>query len=292
MARIGERHCMPRDEAAAPGRLRGAVGPDEEPLARRNRRIARLTESEVVPRLVLAGRAVSGPPAAAAPRSEVLPGEIDQLVDLLLRPDGGEVVPFVRAVHARGVPLANLYSALLVPAARRLGPLWESDQCVFAAVTVGIWRLEHVLREFAGEFEQGDSASVLGRSILLAACPGEEHAFAISVVAQYFRRAGWDVLDEPSSSQAALCQLVREQWFDVVGLSLACDARIEQLASTALALRRTSRNRSLRILVGGRVFAEHPEWVSRVGADATARDAAHAVEQADALVSLLSASAA
>lgn len=291
MAEIGHRHETPRDGAAAPGSAPRAVGRGE-PLARREHRIARLTESEVVPRLVLAGRGVTGLPASAPSTSEIAPAEIDRLVDLLVQPDGGEIVPFVRAVHARGVPLTTLYATLLVPAARRLGTLWESDRCVFAAVTVGIWRLEHVLREFAGEFEQTDTAGALGRSILLAACPGEDHAFAISVVAQYFRRAGWDVLDEPSSAQPALCQLVREQWFDVVGLSLACDARIEQLASTALAMRRASRNRSLRILVGGRVFVEHPDWVSRVGADATARDAAHAVEQAGALVSLLSATAA
>jgi methanogenic corrinoid protein MtbC1 len=50
-----------------------------------------------------------------------------------------------------------------------------------------------------------------------------------------------------------------------------------------------SRNRHIGVLVGGPLFTQNPDWVARVGADATAHDALHAVQQGQAMVGLLAA---
>jgi hypothetical protein len=44
-------------------------------------------------------------------------------------------------------------------------------------------------------------------------------------------------------------------------------------------IRRASRNRGVGVLVGGRLFIEHPDYVARVGADATAVDGRQAILQ-------------
>jgi methanogenic corrinoid protein MtbC1 len=58
------------------------------------------------------------------------------------------------------------------------------------------------------------------------------------------------------------------------------------LSSLIGALRAASLNPSIGVMVGGQLFAAHPERAGAVGADATAADASQAVVQAEELVAL------
>jgi methanogenic corrinoid protein MtbC1 len=104
------------------------------------------------------------------------------------------------------------------------------------------------------------------------------------MVAEFLLRDGWGVqLGTPSNSEELL-DLVREEWFDVVGFSASCDTRLLKLRHDIAAVRRHARNPQLLVLVGGRIFVEHPDLVGRVGADGSARDAADAPRCARALL--------
>ena len=99
------------------------------------------------------------------------------------------------------------------------------------------------------------------------------------MVAEFFVRAGWDVEGGPLGRNALLAA-VRGAWFDVVGLALSRETRIETLAADIRAVRRASLNRAVGVMVGGPLINEHPELVARVGADATAVDGPQAPVQA------------
>jgi hypothetical protein len=43
---------------------------------------------------------------------------------------------------------------LLAPSARRLGQHWEDDDCDFVDVTMGLWRLQEVMREVTMRFRR------------------------------------------------------------------------------------------------------------------------------------------
>ncbi|MHA7871864.1 MAG: cobalamin-binding protein, partial [Hyphococcus sp.] len=70
-----------------------------------------------------------------------------------------------------------------------------------------------------------------------------------------------------------LCDIVRAEHYDVVGLSAACDACLDDIEDEIAALRDAACNPDLKILVGGRVFTESPDLASTIGADAAANDA-------------------
>jgi methylmalonyl-CoA mutase cobalamin-binding subunit len=154
-------------------------------------------------------------------------------------------------------------------------------------VTLGLWRLHQVLRElspaFQSEVERGD----LGHRILLAPGPGEQHMFGLIMVADFFRRAGWNVWSGPVGTTAELAGMVRDEWFAVIGLSIGCGTRLDALSSCIRSVRRASRNQEIGVMVGGPMFIEHPELVALVGADATAIDGRQAVLQAQNLLDLL-----
>lgn len=245
-------------------------------------------EDSIVPRLVLAhrGRATS----AARKRDAthlISESDVSEFATIVSSEEFPVALKFVESVRSRGVPLETIYLELLAPTARRLGEWWTADLCDFTAVTLGLWRLQQVAREYSPVFRRDAALPLLERRALLASVPGEQHTFGVAIVAEFLRRAGWNVTTEMSTDLDTLVGRVRNESFSVLGLSLSCASRLEGLASIIHVLRRVSRNRSIGIMVGGPVFAEHPELAALVGADATAVDGRTACDQASSLVALL-----
>ena len=122
-------------------------------------------------------------------------------------------------------------------------------------MTEALGRLQAISRRLCAHLES-ESVPPAGRSVLLMPCPGETHLFGVSIVASFFREAGWDVTTAAPGAGVDPATLLREDWFDVVGLSLSCVAVLPALAATVPALRRASRNPDLRVIVGGPYFAQ------------------------------------
>lgn len=244
-------------------------------------------ETRVVPWMVLAHR-----PAALPPRQEAAghaPGveEVSAMAEAARRNDLATLIALVDRLCAAGAALDHLYLQLVSPSAALLGQMWHDDTASIAEVTVGLACLQRLVHAFGPAFHQDDLRPDPRRRVLLTPLPGEQHSFALVLVAEFLRRAGWDADNGRVLSAAGLCDLLRREWFSVAGLSVSCTTRLDTIAATIHAMRQASRNRALGIMVGGPLFTQHPEFVAQVGADAMAVDARHAVVQADSLVGLL-----
>lgn len=242
-------------------------------------------ENEIIPRLMLAHRE---PALKLVPRGHNVKGpgseDVVAFAALLLKRHPDEAVAYVDSMRERGVALELIYLDLLSPTARRLGELWDSDDCQFTDVTVGLWRLQQVMYDMSPEFQRGAANRVGSRRALLAPAPGSQHTLGLFMVAEFFRRAGWHVLGRPDASRSELLSTARNEWFDVVGLSVGTELHIDGLSAVIAELRKVSVNPDIAVLVGGPLFVAEPELYIQVGADATASDAPHAVTQAESLV--------
>jgi methanogenic corrinoid protein MtbC1 len=273
-------------DGAARGECEGCASrPAEDAVSKEQVRAARLIrtiEAEIVPRMVLTRR-VSVAPSPARAEMDKIPdfGDVKELVRLLLVHDIGVASAFVESVRQRGVTLDGICLNLLAPAAQELGLLWEEDECDFMQVTVGLCRLHQLLRELSPHFTVDSIEPCAEKRVLLTAMPGEQHTFGISLVAQYLRRAGWDVWHEFPTGSADILDIVRQHSFTVVGLSVGIDSRLDQVQALIQAIRQTSKNRAVGVLVGGPVLVARPEIASSIGADATARDGLEAVNWAE-----------
>lgn len=246
--------------------------------------LARTIEAEIIPRLLLAHRM---PELAADPAQAgvVEPDTLERFCAALLGADPGAPMAQVQALLEARVPAEHLLLDLLAPAARRLGALWEVDLCDFSSVTLGLWRVQQVMHELSPGFQQTARVPVSSRhSVLLSTAPGSQHTLGLLMVAEFFQRAGWDVEADPCIDGADLVQRVRRRWFDVIGFSLGSECHVDPLASVILAARQASRNRAVKVMVGGPVLLACPELVSVLGADGTAADAPAAVRRAEQLV--------
>lgn len=255
-----------------------------EPAPDRPDWLARTIEAEIIPRLMLAHQ--TGHADLTAPRGErVRPGptEVAELVQIVLANDPARPREYVQRLRADGVALEVLYLELLAPAARRLGAMWEDDLCDFTQVTLGLWRLQQVVYDLSPSFHASQARSPHRRRAMLVPVPGSQHTFGILMVAEFFRRSGWDVWGEPTASGVELVHAARNDWFDMIGLSLGTEVHVSRVASVILALRKASMNPGVVVMIGGPVVGLRPELVALVGADATAPDAAQAVARAESL---------
>jgi methanogenic corrinoid protein MtbC1 len=247
--------------------------------------LVRTIEAEIIPRLMLAHRSGVAwvDPATLAC---VVPDADDvlELARIVLDQEAPVAGRFIDAFRAEGVPLDVIYLDLLAPTARQLGSMWEADLCDFTQVTVGLWRLQQVMYDLSPAFQGDAEYGVKSRRAMLVPAPGSQHTLGLFMVAEFFRRAGWDVWGEPSAGVPELLEAVRTERFDVIGISVGAEFQIEGLSSVILGLKRASRNPGVRVMLGGPVAAQHPDLHTRLGADATALDAQQALSVAEALL--------
>ena len=219
---------------------------------RRMEQLVSTIESEIIPRLLLANR-VTAPQVQSDLLQDDQQGveQIDEFARLLLAHDVSVASTYLETVKARGTSQEAIYLELLAPAARRLGELWTDDRCTFSEVTVGLCRLHQLLRDMSPGFGGDAVEDVSRRRVLLAPTPGEQHTFGLLMVADFFRRDGWDVWSEITGSVDDLVDIVSSEWFSLVGLSLGSEVRLDTLSSSIHAIRKASRNKSLGVMVGG-----------------------------------------
>jgi methanogenic corrinoid protein MtbC1 len=253
--------------------------------------LARTITDEIVPLLVLAHRdpvAAASPAAVVAARGDgaMAAPAIGSLAALALASDVDGAVAFIAAMAAEGHALEMIYLDVVAGAARHLGQLWHDDAASFADVTIGVLTLRRVLHAFDHAFCDETARRDPMRRMLLIPCPGESHDFATDLVSAFLRKAGWDVSRAAPRSEATLCAMLAKERYAVLGISDSCGEGVEALGSLIRAARRASRTQTLRVMVGGPAFAADADLAMRVGADATARDARHAVTQAEGLLAL------
>jgi methanogenic corrinoid protein MtbC1 len=245
---------------------------------------ARSIETDIVPRL-LSRRSAQSP---QAPIKAVITGdEVARFTDLILTDDTAGTAAFVDGLRARGTRADALFLDLLGPSALLLGDFWTDDVCSFADVTMGVLRLKRVLRDLVPVFHTEVAPRPEVRRALLVPAPGEQHGLGLQIVAEFLRRAGWGVWCGVPESRQAMLDMVRQEWFALVGLSTACTDRLESLSSVVRLIRRASRNPAVGVMVGGPVFIDHPELATAIGADATAVNGRHAAQQAENVLDLM-----
>ncbi|NCN84904.1 MAG: cobalamin B12-binding protein [Sphingomonadales bacterium] len=223
---------------------------------------------------------------SAGPANAITAEDVEKFSLLSTTSDARELLDFVDKCLANGSSVDSIYVDLLAPTARRLGEYWESDERDFVDVTMGLWRIQEILRELTLRIPPPALAGFGQRSALFSTMPGEQHSFGTLMIAECFYRAGWDadIMIEPSQSE--LIGKFAGRHYDLIGLTVSLDYPKATLSGLVNAIRSVSSNPETRIMMGGRVINNDPGLIEECGADATAADAPSAVKLADDLVPL------
>ncbi|MDM7957664.1 B12-binding domain-containing protein [Blastomonas sp.] len=205
--------------------------------------------------------------------SDVLIHEVDVLSDM------------VSAYLDQNIAPETLFIQLIAPAARELGEKWTRDECDFVDVTMGLWRLQSLLRTVALWAPPSPGWNLRTNKALFTAMPDDQHSLGTLIISECFQRAGWDVETLIEPQQSDILQALSTTSFDLVGLTVTTDFSIGAVPKLLTAMRSVSCNSNLAIMIGGPALGYDPVRARELGADGTAPDAEAALKMADELVS-------
>ena len=236
-------------------------------------------ETQIIPRLVQAHRQGTAHECPAPRRG---PGaKTSSRSPSAVRP---ATAPAPRAssksLRSQGLEQDSVLVDLIGPAARYLGEQWEDDRASFSDVTLGLVLMHELIHSMGYEYHDGPQEAGGVRRVMLASAPGSQHVLGLSIVSEFFRKAGWQVVLEVSPSSAELCRAVKNEWFDLVGVSVALDAQLRGLPELVKNLKAASRNPVTPILLGGPVFGLREHRAESFGAQAICLDARESVRLA------------
>lgn len=238
-------------------------------------------ERQIIPRLLNVQQFFPGEVQKLAKVLEDVPveeqPEFQAFTQHCLSGDALKANQVVDALSARGLAHDRIFLELITPAARHLGTLWDQDLCDFTQVTCGLAMMHQMIYRLgysspAGQREEGEFERVM-----LACAPGSQHFLGLTIVADFFRQSGSDVVLEISSTESELLRAVANEWFDVVGISVAIEAQLQTLPDLIAHIRASSGNPKVRVVLGGPIFLIHDFSPFNLGADAIFTDAREAV---------------
>jgi methanogenic corrinoid protein MtbC1 len=255
--------------------------------------LSQTLERELIPRLMQALKSNAADTTASdsdAVRADAAPAsptevEIEEFIHLIIHHDASIARGYVQTLRERGVCLPTIYTDLFAAAARRLGELWEQDDCDFTQVTIAVCRMHQLIHGFSdGRLGAPCGADGDERTIMLVPAPGDQHTFGLLMVGEFFRRAGWGVYNGSADSEQELLGRIARQSFTAVGVSISHARNKQALQQRIAAIREASRNKNLLVVAGGHLVNQAPEVVDELGADCCAEDGDSAVAKMAALL--------
>lgn len=212
----------------------------------------------------------------------VNPEQVASFCDLLLLPDQPRVaLDFITARRAEGATTGDVYLGYIGGAACLLGEQWERDLITPLQVTAGtgtLYALMRSLREATYLTRSPDHR----RAALFATVPGEQHGIGITVAADMFRAAGWDIDLQNGLDHGQLVDRARHTLPTIIGLSLSTSERLSDMVKAILALRLLLPEAIIGVAPAGDLTSEDVQRMADV--DLIFGDAASAITMLDELI--------
>jgi methanogenic corrinoid protein MtbC1 len=233
---------------------------------------------QLIPRLLNSqnyGELLKSPEVSGA-SAEDLP-DFSDFTDACRQGNSLRVNEIVDTLISQGFTQERIFLNLITPAARHLGALWDKDLCSFTDVTCGLAIMHHVIYRLGYEFR--DSPHVQGQktNVMMCCAPGSMHLLGVSIVGDLFRREGASVVIDVSSTEQELVRAVANEWFDVIGISVAIESQLPGLKLLVQTLKKNSGNPNVKVLLGGPIFMLVNASKEMFGADLIAQNAPEAV---------------
>lgn len=238
--------------------------------------VARIVESEVIPRLLQARLRARGEPTPTA-------AHVQTLAQLALSRDGAAADAQIFALKAGGLSTATLLDCVIGPAAQRLGDLWRSDALNFVDVALACGRLTAIVRKLGAETEIAVEAAA--PQALVATLEMERHGLGAMVFAHHLRAAGWAVCEAPGADRETLRGLAGAARWDMIAFSVGSDRYADAVAEAVSTARAAARRADPFVIVGGAAVARAPGFATRLGADFGGCDPAAAIARAQSHLS-------
>lgn len=203
-------------------------------------------------------------------------------LDALLRGERRLASVMILDAVAAGTPVKDIYLHVFQPAQYEIGRLWQVNQISVAQEHYCTAATQLVMSQLYPHLFAGDHT---GGTLVAACVAGDLHEIGLRMVADFFEMDGWNTFYLGASMPAtAVVDTIVERGADVLAISATISAHLRAVADLVARVRAAPGCGSVKILVGGRPFAAHPDLWKTMGADGCAADAQSAITLTNQLI--------
>ena len=184
-----------------------------------------------------------------------------------------------RSVTSAG-DLGDFYLNVVQPAMYTVGDKWENGEISVAtehlasALVNRMMSMQYIELMYPPAVDKG--------KVVVTAAPNEFHEIGATMVANALEAEGWEVSYLGANTPPEdLLAFVSSVSIDILAISASLPFNLEAIGSVIKQIRSWPVNAQPKIMLGGRVFLDHPELAEKLGADAMAEDCKQAVEVAE-----------
>lgn len=211
--------------------------------------------------------------SVSEPREEL----VSRLIAASLSGTRAAFADLLAEVKRSRIGMAALADVYIPLAARRIGEAWHNDQMSWIDVTIGVARMQGLLREIGTAWFADQSEEAGQGAVLLIVPEREQHTLGPMVATSQLRRYGVSVCLRIAPSFSELRTLLAARQFDGVFISVATKEKLEPVAKTVQFLRNASAG-PLPVVIGGAVTSKVEDPASCTGADFSSSDIGAALE--------------
>lgn len=156
-------------------------------------------------------------------------------------------------------------------AARRLGDAWCTDGVSFAEVTIGVARLQGVLRDIASEWIDDRSFDGDAPGVMIVVADNDFHTLGSMILSTQLRRMGISVKMVVGQCESDLLATVADGHFDAILISAALGERLAPLKKLVEKIRAAS-VRPTPVVIGGSAVGRTDDIKTKTSADHATTD--------------------
>ncbi len=213
-----------------------------------------------------------------SPHACDLDNEIYQaLFDAAMSPDQSACRTVIAKAIARGIDEATLADTYVPAVSRQMGDMWCADTMGFAEVTIGVARLQALLRDLGPEWHADQEADAHAPSVLLITTRDAQHTLGSVILAGQLRRRGFSVRMALDATYDKLAHLRSKMRFDAIFISASQSESLEKIRQMIEFLRETS-SMPMPIAVGGGILGVYDNIAPIVGAGIATSNIDEAIE--------------
>lgn len=223
-------------------------------------------EVEALASRVLKVLAARAPNEDGALADEFMDRALDRLVSAVRQRDDSERDRAVAELIAGGVTINMLVDKHIPEAARRMGESWCNDGMSFADVTIGVARLQSLLRDLARRDLRAAPNDPMAPQVLMVVRQDDYHTLGAMVATQQLRRLGIGVHVTVGQPDEDVLALLASSDFDMVMISSSASERLETLRKFVDKIRKRVGS-TLPVVVGGTALNQGRDVKAITGAD-------------------------
>lgn len=206
----------------------------------------------------------------------------DEYLNALLRGRRDEASRLILGAVESGRSVKELYLQVFQKAQHEIGRLWQTNQISVAQehyCTAATQMIMSQLYPYIFASEKN------GKTLVATCVSGDLHEIGVRMVSDFFEMEGWDTFYLGANTPVRdLLQALTERNADLVLISATMTFHLRHVRELIAAIRKDSKTKSVKIMVGGYPFNIAPDLWKQIGADGFAKNAESALRAAENLI--------